>query len=238
MSIPSFAFKQFVVRQDKSAMKVGTDAVLLGSWTDTISSQRILDIGTGTGVIALMLAQRSYAFIDAIDIDENCCEEARLNVRESKWSDRIHIHHLSFQSFADQVLEPYDLIVSNPPFFSDCSKASFIERTTARHTDLLSFEELAGGVSRLLSASGRFCLILPQKESELFRDVAAAHKLHLAKITRVRTTPEKATEKRVLMQFQRKPKCFQEDSITIEEGGRHSYTDDYKKLTKEFYLAF
>lgn len=238
MTVASFAFKQFVVKQHLSAMKVGTDAVLLGSWTPVEGAENVLDIGTGTGVIALMLAQRSDARIDAIDIDEASCLEAEENVRSSRWGHRIRILHTSFQEFSWEGDARYDLIVSNPPYFKDCSKASFFERTKARHTDLLSYEDLASGVSRLLRDCGRFCLILPQKESEIFRDLAISYKLFLTKLTRVRTTPEKATEKRLLMQFQKKPTCFQEDHLVIEQGGRHSYTEEYRRLTRDFYLAF
>lgn len=238
MSLASFAFKQFVVKQNRSAMKVGTDAVLLGSWASVDGANRILDIGTGTGIIALMLAQRSTAQIDAIDIDASSCEEAQENAGSSQWHKRIEVRHICFQRFSRETDQKYDLIVSNPPYFNDCSKAGFTERTTARHTDLLSFNDLSCGVTKLLRDDGRFCLILPQKESEVFRDIAAEHKLHLTKVTRVRTTPEKITEKRLLMQFQKKPTCFQEDHLVIEQGGRHSYTDEYKALTKDFYLAF
>ncbi|MCC7303531.1 MAG: methyltransferase [Bacteroidia bacterium] len=238
MSVASFAFKQFVVKQDRSAMKVGTDAVLLGSWADVCGALHVLDIGTGTGVIALMLAQRSEASIDAIDIDEISCREAEENVRSSRWDSRISVRHTSFQDFAKKEQRRFDLIVSNPPYFSRSSKASFLGRTLARHTDLLPFEELVAGVSLLLRDCGRFCLILPQKEAALFRDIAVLHKLYLTRVTRVRTTPEKATEKRWLMQFQKKPTCFKEDLLVIEQGGRHSYSEEYRNLTRDFYLAF
>jgi len=238
MSNQSFAFKQFTVKQDKCAMKVGTDAVLLGAWTKPNGAINILDIGTGTGIIAMMLAQKSTALIDAIDIDEAACLQAQENVNECKWKERISIHHLSLQALAGSAGKNYDLIVSNPPYFIDSSKASDIERTTARHTDLLPFEELVDGVLKLLSKNGKFCVILPFKEGELFRDMTERKKLFLCKMTRVKSRADKTTDKRLLMEFGRERKSFSESSIVIEQDERHSYTDEYKELTKDYYLAF
>ena len=234
----TFAFKQFTVKQDKCAMKVGTDAVLLGSWVSTEGADSILDIGTGTGVIALMLAQRSKAEIDAIDIDSNACLQARENAESSPWSSQVTVHHESFQTFATRAAKRYDLVVSNPPFFVDSSKASDIERTISRHTDLLPYHELIDGVLKVLKPEGRFCMILPAKEGEVFRDMASEKHLYLCKLTRVRTRADKATEKRLLMQFERKPSSFSENTLVIEKDERHSYTDEYKELTREYYLAF
>lgn len=234
----TFAFKQFTVKQDKCAMKVGTDAVLLGAWVATEGAGSILDIGTGTGIIALMLAQRSNASIEAIDIDSNACVQANENAATSPWKDKVTIHHESFQTFAMRTEKRYDLIVSNPPFFIDSSKASDIERTISRHTDLLPYDELIDGVLKVLKPEGRFCVILPAKEGEQFRDLAAEKQLYLCKLTRVRTRADKTTEKRLLMQFERKPSSFSENTLVIEKDERHSYTDEYKELTREYYLAF
>lgn len=234
----TFAFKQFTVKQDKCAMKVGTDAVLLGSWVLPDFAKNILDIGTGTSIIALMLAQRSSADIDAIDIDLNACIQAKENVESSPWKERIHIFHESLQTFSVRSDKKYDLIVSNPPFFVDSSKASGLERTISRHTDLLPYHELIDGVLELLEPEGRFCVILPSKEGEMFRDMAAEKQLYLCKLTRVRTRADKATEKRLLMQFERSRRSFSENALVIEKDERHSYTDEYKELTKDYYLAF
>lgn len=234
----AFEFKQFTIKQDRCAMKVGTDAVLLGAWTSCGEAQTILDIGTGTGVIALMLAQRCKAFIDAIDIDENTCDQAKDNAKQSKWADRVNVHNISLQDFVAVPRLKYDLIVSNPPYFIDSSKASGVERTKARHADLLPFPELVAGVKKLLAENGRLCVILPVKEGERFREIAESKGLHLSKLTRVRTTQDKQTEKRWLMQFEFKPKSFSENSIVIEKDKRHEYSDEYKELTREYYLAF
>lgn len=233
-----FEFKQFTIKQDKCAMKVGTDAVLLGAWTNCNEVRSILDIGTGTGVIALMLAQKSNAYIDAIEIDRNAYLQAIENARNSKWAERLNIHHTSFQEFVSIPRIKYDLIVTNPPYFVDSSKASDLERTTARHADLLPFTDLVSGVKKILAENGRLCIILPVKEGEQFRDLAETKGLHLSRLTRVRTTEDKKTEKRWLMQFEFRPKSFSENSIVIEKDKRHEYSEEYKTLTKDYYLAF
>lgn len=232
-----FVFKQFKINQDKCAMKVGTDAVLLGSWVNSPNAKTILDIGTGTGIIALMLAQKISAKIDAIDIDENAFIQATENSNLCKWKDRIQIHHISLQKYYTECENKYDLIVSNPPYFVDCSKASEESRTNARHTDHLPYKDLLCGVLKLLNPTGKFYVILPTKESEQFCEMAKENKLFLTKLTRVVTRTDKP-EKRLLMRFEFTPKTFSEDSIIIEEDERHSYTVEYKELTKDYYLNF
>ena len=237
MSNQEFAFKQFNILQSKCAMKVGTDAVLLGSWVNCPNAKTILDIGTGTGIIALMLAQKIGGKIDAIDIDENAFAQAKENITNSKWHERIQVFHTSLQLFSEQNNRKYDLIVSNPPYFVDSSKALEESRTNARHTDQLPYSDLLNGVLKLLNPTGRFYVILPTKESEQFCSLAAEHKLFLTKLTRVITRTDKP-EKRLLMRFEFTKKEFSEDSITIEEDKRHSYTSEYKELTKDYYLHF
>jgi tRNA1Val (adenine37-N6)-methyltransferase len=238
MPNPHFAFKQFTIRQDKCAMKVGTDAVLLGAWVKTAAAQHILDIGTGTGVIALMLAQRTKALIDGIDLDETACAQAEENILLSPWKERVRIFHHSIQEFSEETKNRYDLIVSNPPYFLDSSKASGIERTTARHADLLPYSELLESVIRVLDKKGRFCVILPVKEAAILCELAKERGLHLSKLLRVRTRIDKETEKRHLMQFEFSPSSFSEESIAIETNERHDYTPEYIELTREYYLAF
>ncbi|MFY9309758.1 MAG: methyltransferase [Bacteroidia bacterium] len=237
MSSQEFVFKQFKIHQDKCAMKVGTDAVLLGAWVNAANVKTILDIGTGTGIISLMLAQKSQALIDAIDLDRNAYMQAQENIGSCKWSDRIQVHHISLQQYAINAKHKYDLIVSNPPYFVDSSKALEESRTNARHTDQLSFADLLNGVLKLLGPGGKFHVILPTKESQLFREMAEEHKLYLTKLTRVITRTDKP-EKRLLMKFEFTKKPLEEDSITIEQDERHSYTDQYKELTKDYYMGF
>jgi len=234
----SFAFKQFIIKQDKCAMKVGTDAVLLGAWVFPNGSIQILDIGTGTGVVALMLAQKTDAHIDAIDIDTNAFNQASQNALESKFSNQISVIHSSLQDYANVAGKKYNLIVTNPPYFEQSLKSIDEQRSFARHADVLPFEELIEGVIKLLDPKGKFCLILPTLEAEKFRDLAQKRGLFLSKLLRVKSKVNKDTDKRHLMQFEFTPTEFSEKTIAIELDERHQYTDDYKLLTKDYYLNF
>ncbi len=234
----SFAFKQFIIKQDKCAMKVGTDAVLLGAWIFPNGSKQILDIGTGTGVVALMLAQKTEAHIDAIDIDKNAFNQASENVSESKFSNQISVIHSPLQQYCKEVNKKYNLIVTNPPYFEQSLKSSDEQRSYARHADVLPFEELIDGVIKLLDPKGKFCLILPTLEAEKFRVLAQKRGLFLSKLLRVKSKVNKDIEKRHVMQFEFTPTEFSEKTIAIEQDERHQYTDDYKQLTKDYYLNF
>lgn len=234
----SFAFKQFTIKQDKCAMKVGTDAVLLGAWVLPNGSKRILDIGTGTGVIALMIAQKSQAHIDAIDIDEDAVLQASQNVLGSKFSEQISVTKSSLQEYAKTNPQKYNLIITNPPYFEQSLKSTDEQRSHARHADVLPFEELLDGVLKLLDEKGKFCLILPTLEAEKFRALAEKRGLHLSKLLRVKSRIDKDSDKRHLMQFEIKPTEFSETTIAIELSERHHYTDEYKELTKDYYINF
>ena len=234
----SFAFKQFIIKQDKCAMKVGTDAVLLGAWVLPNGSKQILDIGTGTGVIALMLSKKTEAHIDAIDIDEEAVLQAKQNALDSKFSNQITVTHTSLQEYSKISTQKYNLIVTNPPYFEQSLKSTDEQRSHARHADVLPFEELLDGVLKLLDEKGKFCLILPTLEAEKFRALAEKKGLHLSKLLRVKSRVDKDVDKRHLMQFEVKPTEFSEKTISIEEEVRHQYTDDYKDLTKDYYINF
>ena len=234
----AFAFKQFNVKQDKCAMKVGTDAVLLGSWIQPNGSTHILDIGTGTGVIALMLAQKTNASIVGIDIDVSATQQAQENVDESKFKNSITLFNTSFQDYVKTTSLKFQLIVSNPPFFEQSLKSSDEKRSNARHADVLPFDELLEGVIKVLDESGKFCLILPTLEADKFRNMAQKKGLYLSKLLRVKSRVDKDTDKRHLMQFEFTPTEFSEETIAIEEDQRHSYTQAYKELTKAYYLNF
>jgi len=233
-----FEFKKFKIKQDKCAMKVGTDAVLLGSWVIPNGSTKILDIGTGTGVIALMLAQKSNAIITAIDIDKDSTEQAKINVLESNYKNSVKVVHISFQDLFNSTDDKFNLIVTNPPYFVDSHKSSVENRSMARHTDALSFEDLLCGVKKLLEPKGKFCLILPKNEATIFREMAMSKGLYLSKLLRVRTRKEKDSEKRHLMQFEFKESEFSETTLVIEEDSHRNYTKEYKEFTKEYYLNF
>ena len=234
----AFAFKQFNVKQDKCAMKVGTDAVLLGSWIQPNGSTHILDIGTGTGVIALMLAQKTNASIVGIDIDVSATQQAQENVDESKFKNSITLFNTSFQDYVKTTSLKFQLIVSNPPFFEQSLKSSDEKRSNARHADVLPFDELLEGVIKVLDESGKFCLILPTLEADKFRNMAQKKGLYLSKLLRVKSRVDKDSDKRHLMQFEFTPTEFSEETIAIEEDERHCYTEAYKELTKAYYLNF
>lgn len=234
----SFAFKQFNIRQDQCAMKVGTDAVLLGAWVIPNGSKSILDIGTGTGIIALMIAQKSSALIEAIDIDDNAAKQAKQNVSDSKFANKIHVSKISLQDYVKVAGKKFNLIVSNPPYFEQSLKSSDEQRSHARHADVLPFEELLDGVLKLLDEKGKFCLILPTLEAIKFRDLAEKRGLYLSKLLRVKSRADKDTDKRHLMQFEFTPSEFSETTLVIEQEERHQYTPEYKEFTKDYYVNF
>lgn len=218
-------------------MKVGTDGVLLGAWANVHNASTVLDIGTGTGLIALMAAQRNLsAVIDAVEIDETACIQAKENFDNSKWKDRINLYCSSFQQFADNCTKHYDIIISNPPYFNNSLKPADKNRNTARHTDSLPYTELAKGVKRLLSEKGYFSLILPVNEANEFEDIALANTLYCSRKVFVKPNYEKEAI-RILMEFTHNPVTrINEQVLCIETGVRHCYTDEFKELTKDFYL--
>lgn len=234
-----FTFKQFSVLQDKTAMKVGTDGVLLGAWAPINHNPfSVLDIGAGTGIIALMLAQRTNAEqIDALEIDEDAYEEAVENFENSPWGDRLFCFHAGLDEFIEEPEDEYDLIVSNPPFYAEDYKSENEQRDLARFQDAMPFEELVEAADLLLSENGILAIILPFKEEEKFIALAKESELYPVKITRVKGTPT-AVVKRSLLAFSRNETPQPEvDELTIEID-RHVYTPQYIDLTKDFYLKF
>ena len=231
-----FRFKQFAIRQERVAMKVGTDGVMLGAWADTSHATSILDVGTGTGLIALMLAQRTDAAVDAVEIDEPSAQQALENVNSSRWKDRIAIHCKSFQQFANETSKRYDLIVSNPPYFIKSLKSEEVARTVARHNDLLPHSELLNGICTLLSPSGRFAGIFPYVEGNVFVALAATFGLYCTKRVSV-FGKDKGSIKRLMLEFGREKLPVEEYSISVR-ASNGEYTPDYIQLTKSFYLAF
>lgn len=233
-----FTFKQFHITHSRCAMKVGTDGTLLGAWaTLPHCATHILDIGTGTGLIAIMAAQRHpEALIDAIDIDADCIAQAKDNVADCPWAERIMLHHSSLQAYNAEHI--YDVILSNPPYFVDSLLSPDKKRSTARHTATLSFEQLCDGVIRLLSPEGRFCVILPPAETSLFCS-SARGKLFLTRQTEVWSTPTSGV-KRILSEFALQPPTepTKANKLIIEDNGPMGYSDQYKELTKDFYLKF
>lgn len=233
-----FTFKQFHIGHSRCAMKVGTDGTLIGAWfSTTCTNANILDIGTGTGLIAIMAAQRfSTAQIIGIDIDSDCISQAEENVAASPWSDRIEVVNKPLQEFNSS--EGFDAIVSNPPYFVDSLLSPDEKRTTARHTNTLSFSDLSSNVVRLLKPCGTFSLILPPPEAEKFLS-AARGRLFLTRQCDVWSTPS-SDIKRVMMELQTTPPPTlpKFEKLIIEDKGPMGYSDDYRFLTRDFYLKF
>ncbi len=235
MANPYFRFKQFVIYQDRCAMKVGTDGVLLGAWTACEQAKTILDIGAGTGLISLMLAQRSSAQIDAVEIDEEAVLQAQENVQASPWVDRVKVFTSSVQDFVKESARKYDLIVSNPPYFHNSQKSPKHARTKARHTDELPFGDLLESAKQLLEVDGRLEVVLPVEEGEIFITKAIELGFFCAKRINVIPKPN-ANPKRLLLSFALQEVVCEEGSLMIETETRHQYSDEFKAMTKEFYL--
>lgn len=217
-------------------MKIGTDGVLLGAWTAIENKPySILDIGAGTGVIALMLAQRSTAeSIEGIEIDADAYEQCIENFEASPWADRLFCYHAGLDEFVDEVEDRYDLIVSNPPFYTEAVSSGDASRDIARQNSALPFGELLKGVDALLASEGRFATIIPFKEESAFIAQAKALNLFPQRMLRVKGNPNAAV-KRSLLEFSRVPSEVGIETLVIEKE-RHVYTDEYRCITKDFYL--
>ncbi|MBI1770641.1 MAG: methyltransferase [Bacteroidetes bacterium] len=229
-----FHFKKFSVNHDRCAMKVGTDSVLLGTWVNVDHARRILDIGTGSGVIALMLAQRTNedALIDAIEIEKNDAEQATENVLQSPWPVKISVHQTSLQEFHPD--HRYDLIVSNPPYFINSLLPPSQERTKARHASDLTFEELISHSLRLLKSDGRLAVVLPFAEGNIFKSIAIEKQLHLIRETAFHSREEKPME-RWLFEFSCIHVKHQSSRLVLYDN-IFEQSKEYINLTKDFYL--
>ena len=236
-----FRFKKFEVINERSAMKVNTDGVLLGAaMTLAPSDSRLLDIGTGTGTIALMAAQRlaGAVWIDAIDIDEPSASEAAANFEHSPWAESLHAHNLSLEEFGSALQQSecrYDLIFSNPPYFEDSLTAPDERKSAARHTsDGLSYRDIFDFAKTHLSDSGRVAMVLPSDQETAICRYARMSGLHLFRVLRIRTVPRKAPS-RIVIEFSRvRPQSVDDSILTIQNEGQ--YTQEYLSLTKDFYL--
>lgn len=232
-----FEFKKFVINQDKSAFKVGTDSVLLGSCADLTGARSILDIGTGTGLIALMAAQRSEADIVALEPDHDSFLQASENVNGSPWSDRIMVVNETFRNFRAEENNKFDVIITNPPFFRDSLKNPDAAKSAARHTDSLLPEEILGGTIMNLKDRGSLQLILPYVEGNIFIAEAQTFGLYCTRIIKIKPTPSGGII-RLILKFERVKRQLSEKFLTIETGIRHRYTEEYREITKDFYLGF
>lgn len=215
-------------------MKVGTDGVLLGAWVRTDGVKNILDIGTGTGLIALMLAQRSLAKVHAVEIDMEAVRQAEENFRHSPWGDRLKVFNKDFRDY-EGMNTGYDLIVSNPPYFSNSLHAPDHTRSVARHDHQLNLNELMAGIVPLLNTDGRFGIIYPYQDLRRLERSAEQVGLYVLRRTDVIPAPGKDT-KRVLLEMHKTKTNCSHDSLMLEEFGRHKYSEAFKSLTCDFYL--
>jgi tRNA1Val (adenine37-N6)-methyltransferase len=236
MASDFFQFKQFTIHHDKSTMKVGTDGVLLGAWCKLHDAENILDIGTGSGLIALMLAQRSdlHAHIDAVEIESHNAGQALENVKQSPWREKVVVHQLPVQEFFPE--KKYELIVSNPPYFKNSYQPTDKNRTTARHTVTLTFTELLNAAKRLLTSNGKFNVVLPYQEAMEFIELAKTCNLFCSRKGNFRTREKKPIE-RLLLEFSTTPAYTEEEEILLYlNASGEEWSNRYKALTKDFYL--
>jgi tRNA1Val (adenine37-N6)-methyltransferase len=233
-----FHFKKFSIDDSKAAMKIGTDAVLLGAWAPCDNETRILDIGTGSGILALMMAQRNLKTeIDAVEIDPDAAALAHQNILLSPWTDQVHIFNSSIQEFPTGKQPQYSLIISNPPFFINSLKAPDKARNTARHNDTLPLSDLFENTSKQLTENGKAAFIIPADAFENWKQEAAGFNLHPSVVTWVKSSLEHKAH-RVLVTFTRRIKQLVPENEFIIYISRSVYSDEYKQLTKEFYLNF
>ncbi len=251
MSRSTFQFKRFTIEQQDCAMKVGTDGVLLGAWCRVEpTDEAILDIGTGTGVIALQLAQRTEnlgTLIEAVEIDPAAANRAQCNFDASEWGAppspcRIKLHTMAVQEFAEKETRRFDHIVSNPPYFADSLTSPDSSRTTARHTVSLSYEDLISACDRLLKPGGRISLVLPAgAETEKMIAVAGSHGFAVSRRMDVHSTL-KSGPKRTLLEFSRQKgeetNTPETASLTVEGVSTGTFSEEYRTLTRDFYLYF
>jgi tRNA1Val (adenine37-N6)-methyltransferase len=230
-----FSFKKFTVFHNQCAMKVGIDGVLLGAWANVSNVNSVLDVGTGSGLISLMIAQRCNANIYAIDIDEGAVLQSTFNFKQSVWANRLNVEQISLKDFSEISNRKFDLIISNPPFFVNSLNAPNAKRNTARHTTMLTHEELVIYSGNLLNKKGRICLILPVVEGFKSIDFAKTIDLHCNKLVKVYPKPN-VQPKRLLIELSFEDKPYQETELTIETDTRHIYSTEFSALVRDFYL--
>lgn len=232
----AFHFKQFTVNHEACAMKVGTDSVLLGAWADCEKAHRILDVGTGSGILALMAAQRNpYAEIVGIDIDPSAVQQANANAALSPWNGRIHMEQADIRSWVHPSY--FDCILCNPPFYHNGLLSPDALRNQARQTASLSFEDLIKGCAALLTDNGTFHVIIPSENCDFFCQLCWERNLHLQRKVWVHTKENKQS-KRVLLSFSKKKCPYPMGERLILKNKDNEVSEDYRKLTGDFYLKF
>lgn len=231
-----FQFKQFRVEQDKTAMKVCTDSCIFGAWVNCENTNRILDIGTGTGLLSLMLAQRCSAQIEAVEIDADAAAQAKENFEASPWSGRLNLIHQDFKVFAGAVTEKYNLIVSNPPFYEGSLKSPDEARNKAMHLSELSFGDLINGVKNCLNESGKFAVLLPVYESGLLKKICEQADLYPEKCLKIRNTEQESFIREITLYSFFSNSMQTEELFIRDKSGE--YSTGFKNLLQEYYLIF
>lgn len=232
-----FFFKKFGMFHHRSTMRIGTDAVLFAQWVEVCSSDNALDVGTGSGIIPLILSQKGADSVDAVELDEDSYEEAKLNFNISVWSDKLNVFHEDVRVFADNVNKKYDLIVSNPPFYSSDVKPVDEKKVKARHVSTLSFGDLICCAKKMMKEDARFAVVLPYYESRIFINEAERHGLHLQKEMLIKPKEDKEPN-RVNMQFVKYDVDNAETKYFTIRNEDYSYTEEYKYFLKDYYLDF
>ena len=232
----TFRFKQFTVEDDRSTMRIGTDAILLGAWADPGPAKSILEIGTGCGVISLMLAQKSDARIDAIDIDEESVKQAESNFLQSPWNKNLHPRVVSLQDIISTSVQKYDMVITNPPFFIDSLLSPDAKKNRARHTTELSQRDLITGVVPLLKDDGSFLVILPAEEDRKFTALAETAGLSIQKQMKVRPKFGKAVN-RIMSGFGFQPCSVPYPEELVIRNGDNTFTMEYIAFTHAYYFS-
>jgi len=232
-----FHFKQFSINHHNSTMKVGTDAILLGCWCDISNAEMILDIGTGSGIIALLMAARSKAKIDAVELDKLSASEASENFSSSRYSKQLNIYNLDFNDFVKRAEQKYDVIISNPPFFSNDLLPLNPSRKAARHINELTHNKLCEGAKKLLTKDGRFNIVLPVNLFTDFIKTAQSYGLHLYRKLLIYAKPGKNPNRVNLeFRFENRSKVIVEKITIRDENGLHS--EQYKNFVDNFLMKF
>ncbi len=237
MSNSWFRFKKFIINQDKAAMKVGVDGVLLGAVSCFKNAETILDIGAGTGLLSLMAAQKSKAKITALEIEKDAYNQCVENVLLNGKQEQIKVLNSSFQKFSKSTKQKFDFIICNPPFFENSTKSVSENKNAARHSDILPKTDLVKGVTNLLNSSGIFTLILPSEFEKSFEKLCRQNNLFCIYKMYVYPKSDK-THNRIIFEFSFKKKATKQEKIIIRDKHTNQYTNEYKKLTKNFYLKF
>ena len=231
-----FEFKKFKIHQNNAAMKIGTDGILLGAWADLSDKKKGIDIGSGTGIISIMLCQRNEILeIDSIEVSEKAVLDAKKNIKNCKWNERINLIHKDLKLFSTE--NKYDLIISNPPYFQKSLKPKDLDRLKARHEVSLNYKDVLNFSEKHLLKNGTINLILPIDQKQEVTEYAEKFGLYVSKECIVFPKPNKNPH-RLLIELSKIKKTFESQSLTIENDGRHNYTNNYKKLTREFYTIF